>query len=202
MNKRYLHHLWRRFRVLKPWYFLVIAVVFGVISIFALRSNYENMVKLRETVYAADEQNGDVSGALNNLRNYVYQHMNTNLSSGNTGIYPPIQLKYTYDRLVQAHGTDTAAQNARIYTEAQAYCERQNSADYSGRNRVPCIEEYVSKHSVGKTAAIPDALYKFNFISPTWSPDLAGWSLFIAVTSTVAAIFLFILQRWFKHLVS
>ncbi len=201
MNKRHLHHIWRRFRVLKPWYFLVLAAVSVVICVFAMRSNNQHMVMLRDEVYKADEQNGDVSTTLNNLRNYVYQHMNTNLASGNTGVYPPIQLKYSYDRLVQAQGNDAAAQNTKIYTDAQAYCEQQNSADFSGRNRVPCIEDYVSTHSTAATS-IPDSLYKFNFISPTWSPDLAGWSMVVAVLSTLAAIFLFFFQRWFKHLVN
>lgn len=202
MNKRHLHHLWRRFRVLKPWYFLVIAAIAGVVCIFAMRSNYEHMVKLRNALYTADAQNGDVTTALNNLRNYVYGHMNTNLSSGNTGVYPPIQLKYTYDRLVQAQGQDAATQNTQIYTQAQAYCEQLNSTDFSGRNRVPCIEDYVSKHTTSATANIPDSLYKFNFVSPTWSPDLAGWSMAIAVLSTFTAGFLFVIQRWFKHLVN
>ena len=202
MNKRHLHHLWRRFRVLKPWYFLVIAAVMVPICIASLRDNYKNMVLLREAVYSADKNNGDVGTALNNLRNYVYKHMNTNLSAGNTSVYPPIQLQYTYDRLVQAQGNATAAQNTKIYTEAQAYCEQQNSTDFSGHNRVPCIEAYVSSHTPAKSASIPDGLYKFNFVSPTWSPDLAGWSMFVAIVSVLAAVFLFVLQRWFKHLVS
>jgi hypothetical protein len=201
MNKRHLHHLWRRFRVLKPWYFLILAVIASVVCVFAMRSNNQHMAQLREKLYIADQQGGDVTKALNDLRNYVYGHMNTNLSAGNTSVYPPIQLKYTYDRLVQAQGSDAAAQNTRIYTEAQAYCEQQNSADFSGRNRVPCIEDYVSKHTTTATV-IPDGLYKFNFISPTWSPDLAGLSMATAVLSVIAAIFLFILQRWFKHLVN
>lgn len=201
MNKRHLHHLWRRFRVLKPWYLLVVAVIFAVICVFAMRSNNQRMVELRDAVYAADEKNGDVTTALNNLRNYVYGHMNTDLSAGNTSVYPPIQLKYTYDRLVQAQGAEATAQNSRIYTEAQAYCEQQNSADFSGRNRVPCIEDYVSKHTTAATS-IPDGLYKFNFISPKWSPDLAGWSMFISIMSVLAAGFLFVIQRWFKHLVN
>ena len=201
MNKRHLHHLWRRFRVLKPWYLLVLAAVLGVICLFAMRSNYQHMVLLREQLYAADEKNGDVAKSLNDLRNYVYSHMNTNLAKDNTGVYPPIQLKYTYDRLVQAQGSDAAAQNTRIYTEAQAYCEAQNSTDFSGRNRVPCIENYVSTHTTTATA-IPDGLYKFNFISPTWSPDLAGLSMAAAILSVLGAAFLFVIQRWFKHLVN
>ncbi|MBC7581573.1 hypothetical protein H7097_01760 [Aeromicrobium sp.] len=200
MNKRHLHHLWRRFRVLKPWYLLIVAAVFAVVFLFAIRSNYQHMVKLRETLYTADQQNGDVTRALNDLRNYVYSHMNTDLSTGNTSVYPPIQLKYTYDRLVQAQGNEAATQNTQVYTAAQAYCEAQNSADFSGRNRVPCIEDYVSKRT-SSAESIPDSLYKFNFVSPTWSPDVAGWSLVAAILSVLAATFLFVFQRWFKHLV-
>lgn len=201
MNKRHLHHLWRRFRVLKPWYFLLAAIVTGALCVVALRNNYQHMVQLRDAVYTADEQNGNIRAALDELRAYVYKHMNTNLSSGNTGIYPPIQLKNTYDRLVKAQGDQTAAANQKIYTEAQAYCEQQNSTDFSGRNRVPCIQQYVSTHT-NTTSTIPDSLYKFDFVSPKWSPDLAGWTMLLTVLNLLAAIFLFILQRWFKHLVN
>lgn len=202
MDKRHLHHLWRRFRLLKPWYFLVIAAILAVVCAFAMRNNYQQMVQLRNDLYTVDEQGGDVEMALNKLRNYVYGHMNTNLSAGNTGVYPPVQLKHTYDRLVQAQGAEATAQNSQIYTEAQAYCEQQNSADFSGRNRVPCIEDYVSKHTTAAAATVQDSLYKFNFVSPTWSPDLAGWSMVGAVLSVLAAVVLFIFQRWFKHLVN
>ncbi|HWT55878.1 MAG TPA: hypothetical protein VN031_02495 [Candidatus Microsaccharimonas sp.] len=202
MNKRHLHHLWRRFQVLKPWYFLIVAAVVLPISIGALRANNTHMVKLRNAVYTADKNNGDVTTALNNLRNYVYGHMNTDLTTGNTGVYPPIQLKYTYDRLVQAQGDQAAAANTQLYTEAQAYCEQQDSVDFSGHNRVPCIENYVSTHTTNKGADISDSLYKFNFVSPTWSPDLAGWSLVVTGLSLFLAAFLFVFQRWFKHLVN
>jgi hypothetical protein len=202
MNKRHLHHLWRRFRVLKPWYFLIVAAIMIPIAISTLRNNNSHMVKLRDAVYTADQDNGDISGALNDLRNYVYKHMNTDLTTGNTGVYPPIQLKYTYDRLIQAQGSQTTAENSRIYTEAQAYCEQQNATDFSGRNRVPCIENYVSTHTQAKGSSIPDSLYKFNFVSPTWSPDLAGWSLFTIALSLFLAAFLFVFQRWFKHLIN
>lgn len=201
MNKRHLHHFWLRFRALKPWYFLIVAAIAGIVCLFAMRNNYEQMVTLREQLYTADEKNGDVTKALNELRNYVYGHMNTNLAKDNTSVYPPIQLKYTYDRLIQAQGNDAAAQNTQIYSAAQAYCEQQNSQDFSGRNRIPCIEDYVSKRTTAATS-IPDSLYKFNFVSPTWSPDLAGWSMVIGVFSLLVAIFLFVFQRWFKHWVN
>jgi hypothetical protein len=179
----------------------VIAIVSTVICVFALRANNQHMVRLRDAVYVADKDNTDVSGALHNLQAYVTAHMNTNLNNGPNAVYPPIQLKYTYDRLVQAQtGSKTGDQ---LYTEAQHFCEQQNSTDISGHNRVPCIEQYVQSHGGGQAPAnIPDALYKFSFISPRWSPDLAGWSLVVAAISWLFFIGTFIVNRWFKRYVA
>lgn len=197
MNKRHLHHVWTIFRYLKPWYFLVLAVIFGLMSINALRTNNEQMVRLRDAVYSADQNDGDVSTALDNLRSFVNAHMNTTLTTPD-GVYPPIQLKYTYDRLVQAESSTVNAANTQIYTQAQAYCEQQDPVDFSGHNRVPCIESYVTSH--GATAQpIPDDLYKFSFASPAWSPDLAGWSLVVTALSVLLFVVTFIIDRWFKR---
>ena len=194
MNKRQLHHYWRKIKLIKPWYLFALAGCFGVLSIYGLRSNNERMATLRAEVYAADRNNGDVSGALNKLRGHVYAHMNTDLATPN-GVYPPIQLKYTYERLVQTETARAASVNSQIYTQAQAYCEQQNPVDFSGRNRVPCIDNYVKAHGV-KTQSIPDALYKFNFASPTWSPDLAGWSIVLTALSLLLGIGLILFRRW------
>jgi len=199
MDKRHLHHLWTSLRKIKPWYFLVLTLLSAVICIMALRANNEHMVKLRDAVWSADKNNTDVQGALRNLQRYVTSHMNTDLSGGSTGLYPPIQLKYTYERLVQAQtGSPT---NDQLYTDAQHYCEQQNSTDFSGHNRVPCIEQYVQSHTPtnAPTNKIPDALYKFSFISPRWSPDLAGWSLLITMLFAFMFVVTFITYRWRRH---
>lgn len=182
MNKRHLHHLWTKFRILKPWYFLTLAILSGLICLFALRANNQHMVKLRNAVYSADKNDTDVQTALSQLQAYVTGHMNTNLTAGNTSVYPPIQLKYTYQRLQAAQSDQLANANSDLYTDAQHYCEQQDSVDFSGHNRVPCIENYVETHDAAQLPVIPDALYKFSFISPSWSPDLAGWSLVVAAT--------------------
>ncbi len=178
-------------------YFLTISIVFAAVSVFALRANNQHMIELRDNVYQADKDNKDVVVPLKNLQAYVTTHMNTNLSAGPTPVYPPVQLKYTYERLVRAQGDAVGVANAQLYTAAQAYCEQQNSTDVSGRNRVPCIEQYVQQHNPAKLSQIPDALYKFAFASPKWSPDLAGWSLVIAVVSGLAFIITFARNRLF-----
>jgi len=148
-------------------------------------------------VYQADKDNGDINKALNNLRSYVYGHMNTNLTSGADAVYPPIQLKYTYDRLVTAESNRVSAANTQVYTDAQHYCEQLYPGSFSGGPRVPCITDYVSTHGT-KPQTIPDSLYKFGFTSPTWSPDLAGWSMVFTGLSAVLGVVLFLIRRWFK----
>ncbi len=205
MNKRRLHHVWTRLRFIKPWYFLAIAVVSGAVCVFALRANNEHMVKLRSAVYAADRKGSGVQKALDDLQAYVTAHMNTDLSTG-TSVYPPIQLKYTYQRLVQAKQNAAIAvdSSTQLYTSAQNYCQAKIPIGFSGGYRVPCIEQYIQSHggTVAPSAAtIPTALYEFSFVSPAWSPDLAGWSLVIALLSGVLFVITSVARRWFRRTV-
>lgn len=188
MDKKYWHHVWTtRIRPINVWYLLVLFLVSAIVCVFSLRGNYMHMATLRQAVYDADKNDGDVKGSLQNLQRYVTTHMNTSLTAG-TSIYPPVQLKYTYQRLQTAAQAAANSQNTELYNQAQKYCEQQNSTDFSGRNRVPCIEQYVSDHGSIKAAPISDALYKFNFASPTWSPDLAGWSLLLSILLLIALL--------------
>jgi len=198
MNKRYLHHLWTRIRPIKPWYLFAAFGVCALLCVVGLRSNYATMVRLREAVYQADRDGTNVEGALQQLRTHVHGHMNTNLSGGAGTVYPPIQLKETYARLQQAEQERANASNAQLYTDAQAYCERLYPGSFSGGPRVPCIEQYVKDRGGGGVKTIPDALYKFDFISPRWSPDLAGWSMVLAALFFVLALVRYALGRWFK----
>lgn len=199
MNKRRLHHIWTKVRGISPWYFLVIAVISGVVCVFALRANNQHMIKLRDAVWAADKQNTDIQTPLRNLQAYVTSHMNTNLSTG-VSIYPPIQLKYTYERLQQAQADQLSQGNTQVYTDAQHYCEQQNPNGFSGRGRVPCIEQYVQTHSATQAPApaIPVAQYEFSFVTPTWSPDLAGWSLLVALLSGLLFLAALVARLWFR----
>lgn len=202
MDKKQLHHLWTKIRPIKVWYLLVLFLVVAAVAVFALRQNNLKMVELRQAVYVADEKNGDVEGALQDLRAFVYSHMNTDLSTGAEAVYPPIQLKYTFQRLQEAAKAKNQQDNAAVYTAAQAYCEQQNPTDFSGRNRVPCIEQYVSQHGGSQPKSVPDAMYKFDFVSPSWSPDLAGFSVALAVILLVLLVLRiaagYLLKRWTK----
>lgn len=145
-------------------------------SLVSLRHNNEHMIRLRDAVYAADQNNDDVEAALRQLRLYIYAHMNTSLASGPNAVHPPVQLKYTYERLQQAQENALGQGNSALYNQAQSYCEQQTQV---GSEVISCIQQYASDHGV-QLAPIPDSLYKFDFTSAKWSFDLAGWSLLLA----------------------
>jgi hypothetical protein len=197
MNKRYLHHIWTRVRPIKTWYLLALFLVCAIICIFALRGNNLNMVKLRNNVYAADKSNGNVELALENLRDYVAVHMNTSLTASAGGVYPPIQLKYTYQRLEVAAQAQVAPAGSQLYTNAENYCQQFDSSSFSGRSRVPCVENYVSTHGV-VAQKIPPSLYEFDFVSARWSPDLAGWSLVVSIVLLFLTLLRFALGYWLE----
>lgn len=194
MNKRHLHHVWRIYRRIQPWYFVVLMVISGTICLVSLRHNNEHMIRLRDAVYTADKNSGDVEAALRNLRQYVYSHMNTSLTSGPNAVHPPIQLKYTYERLQQAQASVLGQGNSDLYQEAQNYCDTQTSI---GSEVISCIQDYANTHG-GSLGNVPDSLYKFDFTSAKWSPDLAGWSLVLTVFSFIGFLVSAAYHWWAK----
>jgi hypothetical protein len=137
------------------------------------------MVGLRNALYSADQNNGDVKKALTNLRDYVTTHMNTDLTSGSNSVYPPIQLEYTYQRLVQSQ-LGAQSNNTQLYTDAENFCQTQIPSGFSGRYRIPCVENYINTHSLTKINIDP-SLYEFAFSTPSFSYDLAGLSMITTI---------------------
>lgn len=186
MDKRSLHHIGSRIATIHIGYFLLPFILSSVITVMALRDNNLRMIQLQNEVYKADETNTDIEGSLQRLRQHIHAHMNTDPSTVNN-VYPPIQLQHTYQRLVAAEKQRVQQQTANVYTDAQRFCEQQNPSGVSGRGRVPCIEAYVTERKVTERK-IPDAMYKFDFVSPRWSPDLAGFSLVASIVLFVSLI--------------
>ncbi len=180
---------------IKARYLLVLTLLFLVISLFALRANYEQMVSLRNALYSADKNNGNVSLALNNLQKYVTSHMNTNLSTGNGSIYPPIQLEYTYQRLQDQLSQQASSLNTNIYTQAEDYCQAKIPTGFSGRYRISCVEQYINTHGL-ESQQIPKSLYEFDFVTPLWSPDFAGWMTLTTAIFGVLFIFRILINFW------
>lgn len=183
MNKAKLHHYWVKLRT--PTLFIPIfgLVIFGATFIFGMRYNNITMLELKDNVLIADQQDGDIEGALQELRDFVTNHMNTEMRTpGSTE--PPIQLVNEFNRYVEQEQAKIAAQGGanKIYQEAQAQCE---TGAIPLTARAQCIQEYVTANG-GSSQELnlpPKELYTFDFANPHWSPDLAGISMVLMVLS-------------------
>ena len=187
-------------RRLSVWYFLIAFLVCSAVSVLALRQNNLTALRLRDNVLAVDEQDGDVEAALKELRTYMYSHMNTSLATPG-GVYPPIQLKYRYERLVEAGLAKSGSATNTVYADAQKYCETTEPESFYGAGRLTCIQNYIDRQPTNqqpKTPTIPDSLYKFDFATPRWSPDLAGWSLVLTALFGLLFVVRFCLERWMR----
>ena len=198
MNKRYLHHVWAKLRPVSYWYFLAACLAFGVVFILSYRQNNIRMIELRDKVFAADEANGDVGTALNNLRTYVYGHMNARLVNSDTAIKPPIQLKNTYERLVAQKKAEVEAKNTALTQEARVICQAKFPRTLNATGLQPCIDGYLLEKGATEQP-VPKELYQFDFISPAWSPDVAGWSLVFTIVSGLMFIVRYGMERWLRH---
>lgn len=157
------------------------------------------MAVYRQAVYDADKS-GDsarLETALKTLRQYVYNHMNTSLTSGNNAVYPPIQLQYTYERAQAAQQQQLGQVNANLYHQAQEDCNNKYPGS-TGAATISCIEQYTTDHGI-TLSEVPDALYKFDFVSAKWSPDLAGWSIVITVVSLGIFLTTSLYRWWVKR---
>ncbi len=186
MDKRKLHHYWRYLRKVHPWYFLVITLIFGYVTVRALQHNNVEMGRLRTAVFEADKNNGDVEGALKALREHVHGHMNTSLETGANGAHPPIQLKYTYERLQAERQAALGRNNSALYSQALQTCNAEGQTT-NAQDTINCIENFTEARGV-RLGDIPDALYKFDFVSAKWSSDLAGWTLIAAFMSAMGFV--------------
>ena len=174
---------------------IILALLFIASSYITLRAYIGNSAEAKkryETLLAVDAAGGDVEKALFDLRQFVYGHMNTTIGS-ETGVKPPIQLSGTYKRLVDAEKARVKQANDELYNKAQTDCERRFPAGLSGSNRIPCITEYVTQNAI-KEQTIPEGLYKYDFVSPLWSPDLAGFG--ILVSAVLGLVFLYQLYSY------
>ncbi len=193
--------IWSKIRTASSWYFVVGLVVSLGLAIVSLRNNNLTALQFRDRVNQVDKDNGDVEAALKELREYVYGHMNTNLSDGPNAIKPPIQLKYRYERLWQA--ANVTPDNSKVYTDAQSYCEKTQPQGFYGASRLDCIQDYVVNHGqpASTIQSIPDSLYKFDFASPVWSPDLAGWSLLLVGVFSLLLVVRVGFEYWLRNYV-
>jgi len=198
MDKRKLHHQLKFIKKIKAQYFLYIAIFFLALGVIGLRENNLQMIELREKVYLADESGAEAEKPLRELREYVHSHMNTNLSSGNVSIKPPIQLRHRYERLLEQEQQRVNKVNQKVKEQGERVCASRFPGTGLNASRVNCVAEYTRVNTVDPKK-IPSELYKFDFLGPVWSPDFAGLTLLASLTFFAAYIIRLLLGWFYKR---
>ena len=177
MNRRTLHHLLVELRELRLRHLVAAFVASLLLGLFFLRQNNLHMINLRNLVQQADEQNKDITQRVTGLRNYIAAHMNTGM--GEQGIYLEHSYERAYDAALQ-QAIDAGGSSAVIYQNAAQSCQAQfGKATYGAYTQ--CIADKVATSGAAPVKSPPPDLFRFNFISPAWSPDIAGFALLAAV---------------------
>lgn len=197
MNKRKLHHYWTKIRGIKTWQLILLALFFGWLSIYSLRQNSLDLEPKIQAVIFADEENEGIEETVNDLGDYVTHHMNADLPR-------PIQLEHSYNRAVEK-AYDSAFEDLRSGTllqEAKQVCAQLGVIVSAGPQ---CIQDYLDKNWNPDRGSLivdlPDsALFTYQFAAPKWSPDIAGWSIFITVILIVLIISRVIAQVTVKRI--
>ena len=176
---------------------LATLVLTAGLAVFGLRRNNQVMGQLREAVFVADKEDGDIEGALQRLRNHVLHHMNSDLvqnreAGDDTQTEKPIQLAYKYyrDTLVahQSVVDRLGSGMAGPLEQARAVCE---TDEVPISERLVCLQAETQRLGGSGYPPIEPLVkdfYVFDYVSPDWSPDLAGWSIVIFRLTLLAII--------------
>ncbi len=178
------------FDKIKVWHFLLFFVLSIPISAYLLRQNNLKMLSLRDQVLQVDSETGDITKIapyIKELGNYVLNHMNTNFGR--------IELPGTFNKEVdkiRKAAEISGAVDAKIYKRAQIKCE---DPYIPLTARAQCIQDYVVSNAKQGTnisdLVFPDkSLFSYSFVSPTWSPDFAGFSVVLSIVSAMTVIFI------------
>ncbi|MDX1765859.1 MAG: hypothetical protein R3313_02810 [Candidatus Saccharimonadales bacterium] len=184
VNKRRLHHTWRKIKAMDSWILVVLIVGFSALSIYGLRQNNLKMIELRDNLIAVDEADGDIDAALRELGDHITNHMNTRLNR-------PVELIHSYNRAVEAARADAeASTDSSIYRKAQQVCE---DPSIPLTARAQCIQDYIDDNARPGENPQPLELpskdfFTYDFAAPVWSFDLAGLGILFAAFFSIALL--------------
>lgn len=206
-NRRNLKYRLQRLRQVKTWQLLVVLFLGVLVAATLLRLNNLGMVERRDAVIAADKS-GDTAEtrkAMIELQRYVSSHMNTDLGNG---VY--LETAYARDRdaAITAAG-DSNNPNSAVYQQAAVECRArfQGGVESFRNDYVACVAERVGSLSQGQAASAlklpPVDNYRYDYVSPLISFDLAGlavvFCLLIVVVIISRLIVLVVLRLLLKH---
>lgn len=204
--RRWLHII----KKAKTWQLILVLLLLLLITATFLRMNNLRMDTLRGDVIAADKAGDktEIQLRLRILQRYVLGHMNTSLDTVTT---KGLELVASYNRDYRA-AVEAAAEsrnpNSDVYQKASIECRArwQGNVQSFRNDYVACVEAAVSgldSQQQQKPVLPRAANYRYNFVSPLISFDLAGiftlLSIFLAFIIMFRLLLLFTLKTLLRH---
>lgn len=201
--RRELHQLGK----IKTWQLVILLILCAFVAATFLRLNNTGMVERRNALEGADKS-GDansITARLYDLQRYSASHMNASTGA----VY--LQESYNRDARKAMAGTSTAGGSQSPQAKADAICNPQlHTHGYSLEYQNCMLNELTKAGQVVDPSGLKlpsPALYRYNFISPVWSSDFAGWSLVVCalillviiVRLIVLAVLHILLKRQYRE---
>lgn len=175
----------KRLQRIKTWQLIILLVLSTFVSATFLRLNNIGMVQRREAVLSADKASDvDVlQNRLYDLQRYSADHMNASTGA--------VYLQGAYDREAErrhqeAQQAQTGSENIykKIEDEVCGPQARANGWRWPDPRYLSCQQKELEKYGAANVASTdispPNAdLFRHSFLSPSWSPDFAGFSLVV-----------------------
>lgn len=207
-----------KFHGLKTWQLMVILVPLLFLDATLLRLDHIRMTELRDAVLSADaeEDDGKLEMALNELKEFVLGNMVINVVDDNgaqrvtfgTG---PFYLEHQYIRAAnkaleeaEAKFTSDSNPNGNIYALASDTCRTlaiNNGWTWDNPNYINCmvseIEKYPAANEINDQikASLPSTeLFRREYASPIWAPTLTG--LMILITAVIIVVIFIKIVIW------
>ena len=188
----------KQIQSLKNWQLFILLLLVIFVDLTALRLNNVGMVRRREAVEAADKA-GDVEAARKatiELANYVYNHMNSGgiVYSDETHWFKVNrEVKIVWANIYEsdmrkaeqiAREAESNNPNGNIFKKAEEACRPRFHGGYSLAYQ-QCILDEQNKYPASNQGQIKAQYpniseYTYNFVTPLWSLDLAGWTTLLA----------------------
>jgi hypothetical protein len=194
---------------IKTWQLVILFILSCFLASTFLRLNNIGMVERRNAVISADAVGIDTITAdrLYDLQRYVTAHMNTDLGKG-------VPLESSYKRATQKvleDASQSSNPNGNIYVKAQQTCAPQYTrwSEAYVQCTVAALATYPAASNLISGVQFPPAAEYYRvYVSPTWSPDFAGWSvvlciviLLLIITRIISLIVLrLLLRRHYKSI--
>ena len=179
VDKRRIQKNIKNLQRVKTWQLVILLILMLFVAATFLRLNNTGMIQRRQAVMDADKQ-GDanvINERLYDLQRYSAAHMNAD-----SGVFY-LQETYNRDAEKMVQSMSGSSEYAAVHAAAEAVCHPQ----FHGWSMayLNCFVAEVSKHPTSNTLpevqTPEESLYRYNFVSPRWSPDFAGFSILVAL---------------------